>query len=108
MTTSTPTPRAVVRLLFHYRGHVKAITADNGCDFAAHPEITKGLSMKGHDKIAAYFAGSYSSWRKGAIENANRLIRKYIPEKANLEDFCGRRIINIQKKLNRRPREIKL
>ena len=27
-----------------------------------------------------FFADSYSSWQKGAIENANKLIRKHIPK----------------------------
>ena len=42
---------------------------------------------------------------KGAIENANKLIRKYIPKKSNFDDFSDKRIMEIQKKLNRRPRE---
>lgn len=52
-----------------------------------------------------FFADSYSSWQKVAIENANKLIRKYIPQKSNFEKFSDKRILNIQKKLNRRPRE---
>lgn len=100
-----PTARTVVRLLFPYRESVKTITTDNGCEFAAHLEITKGLSGKGRNKVIVYFADSYSSWQKGAIENANKLIRKYIPKKSNFEEFSHRRILSIQKKLNRRPRE---
>ena len=102
---AVPTARAVVRLLFPYRESVRTITTDNGCEFAAHLEITKGLTPKGKQKVIVYFADSYSSWQKGAIENANKLIRKYIPKRANFEDFSDRRISNIQKKLNRRPRE---
>lgn len=100
-----PTARAVVRLLFPYRESVRTITTDNGCEFAAHLEITKGLSGKGKRDVTVYFADSYSSWQKGAIENANKLIRKYIPKRSNFEDFSGRKVLNIQKKLNRRPRE---
>ena len=29
-------------------------------------------------KIAIYFAHPYSSWEKGSIENANKLIRQYV------------------------------
>ncbi|MDY2623128.1 MAG: hypothetical protein SOV62_01360, partial [Alloprevotella sp.] len=71
--------------------------------FAAHLEITKKLSRKGDREIIVYFADSYSSWQKGAIENANKLIRKYIPKKANFDDFNTKQIANIQKKINRRP-----
>ena len=67
-----PTARTVVRLLFPYRESIKTITTDNGCEFAAHLEITKKLSRKGDREIIVYFADSYSSWQKGAIENANK------------------------------------
>ena len=100
-----PTAQAVVRLLFPYRDSIRTITTDNGCEFAAHLEITRALSRKGGRKIIVYFADSYASWQKGAIENANKLIRKYIPKKANFEDFSSRQVANIQKKINRRPRE---
>lgn len=100
-----PTAKTVARLLFPYREHVHTITTDNGCEFAAHLEITRLLSRGGKERGKVYFADSYCSWQKGAIENANKLIRKYIPKKANFNDFSDRRIMKIQKKLNRRPRE---
>jgi len=100
-----PTAMAVVRLLFPYRKLVRTITTDNGCEFAAHLEITKRLTPKGMDNIVVYFADSYCSWQKGAIENANKLIRKYIPKKANFDQFTDKYIMEVQKKLNQRPRE---
>ena len=99
-----PTARAAARLLFPYRESLRTITTDNGSEFAAHLEITKALSTKGR-KVIVYFADSYCSWQKGAIENANKLIRRYIPKKANFNDFTTRKIKQIQYKLNRRPRE---
>ena len=54
--------KAVVRLLLPYRKHVKTITTDNGCEFAAHMEITKGLALKGEGNAVVYFADSYSAW----------------------------------------------
>ena len=100
-----PTAMAVARLLFPYRETVRTITTDNGCEFAAHLEITRRLSVRGRDRVIVYFADSYCSWQKGAIENANKLIRKYIPKKSNFDDFSDGRIMQIQKKLNLRPRE---
>lgn len=100
-----PAAKAVARLLFPYRQTLHTITTDNGSEFAAHQEITKRLSLKSKEPVIVYFADSYSSWQKGAIENANKLIRKYIPKKANFEDFSDWKIKQIQKKLNRRPRE---
>ena len=100
-----PTAKTVARMLFPYRESVRTITTDNGCEFAAHLEITRLLSIKGRDKVIVYFADSYCSWQKGAIENANKLIRKYIPKKSNFDDFSDSKIMRIQKKLNARPRE---
>ena len=100
-----PTAKTAIRLLFPYRNTIKTITTDNGCEFAAHLEITKGLTRKGSEKIIVYFTDSYASWQKGAIENANKLIRKYIPKKANFNDFSQNYIKNVQYKLNKRPRE---
>jgi len=57
------------------------------------------------DDIIVYFADSYCSWQKGAIENANKLIRRYIPKKSNFNNFSDKFIIRIQKKLNKRPQE---
>ena len=100
-----PVAETVVRLLFPYRDTVRTITTDNGCEFAAHKEITRRLTPKNHEPIIVYFADSYSSWQKGAIENANKLIRKYIKKKANINDYTDNYIKRIQKKLNMRPRE---
>ena len=102
---AVPTAKVVARLLFPYREFVHTITTDNGCEFAAHLEITRMLSRGGRERGKVYFADSYCSWQKGAIENANKLIRKYIPKKANFDDFSDSKIMKIQKKINRRPRE---
>ena len=102
---AVPTAKVVARLLFPYREFVHTITTDNGCEFAAHLEITRMLSRGGRERGKVYFADSYCSWQKGAIENANKLIRKYIPKKANFDDFSDTKIMKIQKKINRRPRE---
>lgn len=102
-----PCAKTVYRLLFPYRNSLKTITTDNGCEFAAHREITRLLSIRGQPPVTVYFADSYASWQKGAIENANKLIRKYIPKKAYFDDFSDRQIMKIQMKLklNTRPRE---
>lgn len=100
-----PTAKTVARLLFPYRKTLRTITTDNGCEFAAHLEITRRLSLKGREKVVVYFTDAYSSWQKGAIENANKLIRRYIPKQADFDSFTDAKIKAIQHKLNKRPRE---
>ena len=93
-------PRVVNRLLFPYRGKgVRTITTDNGGEFACHELIEKKL------RATVYFTDSYCSWQKGAIENANKLVRQYIPKGTDFNTVSDRFVMEIQKKINRRPRE---
>ena len=90
---------AVTRLLWPYRKNVLSITTDNGVEFRRHRRIAEAL----HTTV--YFADSYSSWQKGAIENANKLIRQYIPKGTDFRDLTDEYIHSVQLKINRRPRE---
>ena len=100
-----PLAKVVIRLLFGYRKYLKTITTDNGSEFAAHLDITAGLRMKGLPDVTVYFADSYCSWQKGAVENVNKLIRQYIPKKSNFNDFSDEYIRKVGRKLNLRPRK---
>ena len=100
-----PLAKVVIRKLFAYRRYLKTITTDNGSEFAAHPDITAGLRVKGLPDVTVYFADSYCSWQKGAVENVNKLIRQYIPKKSNFNDFSDEYIRNVGRKLNMRPRK---
>lgn len=102
---AAPLARTVVRMLYAYRRCLKTITTDNGSEFAAHLDITAGLRMRGMDDVTVYFADSYCSWQKGAVEHENKLIRQYIPKKSNFNDFSDNYVRNVGRKLNMRPRK---
>lgn len=102
---ASPLACTVVRMLYGYRKYLKTITTDNGSEFAAHLEITTGLRMRGMDDVTVYFADSYCSWQKGAVEHENKLIRQYIPKKSNFNDFSDNFVRNVGRKLNMRPRK---
>ena len=88
------------RTLLPFKGHaLKTITTDNGTEFAAHRTIAKRLGT------TVYFADSYSAWQKGAVENANKLIRQYFPKGTDFNAVTAEQIRNVQFKINRRPRE---
>lgn len=89
---------AVFRLLLPYKRHLKTITTDNGPEFAAHELITKLLGVN------VYFAKPYHSWEKGGIENYNMLVRQYIPKGADFNEYNDKMIMEIQKKINSKPR----
>lgn len=91
--------KEVITLLLPYMDRLKTITTDNGSEFADHQEITKKLN------VPVYFTDPYSSWQKGAVENANKLIRQYVPKRTSFKEYSTQNIKEIQYKLNRRPRE---
>lgn len=101
-----PLAKAVIRLLFPYRKTIRTITTDNGSEFCAHQLISMALSPKGtKNPNLIFFADSYSSWQKGAIENANKLIRQYIPKGTDFSTLTDAFIRRVQHKINRRPRK---
>ena len=81
------------------KGYVKTITADNGMQFAQHERVSSTLG------VSMYFARPYHSWERGTNENTNGLIRQYIPKKSNFDDYSDDDLVNIQSKLNSRPRK---
>jgi IS30 family transposase len=91
--------KEVVSMLSPYKSLIRTITTDNGVEFSAHQYITKELGAR------VYFADPYSSWQKGAIENANGLIRQYIPKKTEFKYISYNYLCRICRKLNSRPRE---
>lgn len=101
-----PLAKVVIRLLFPYRNTIRSITTDNGSEFCAHRLISKALAPKGtKNPNIVFFADSYASWQKGAIENANKLIRQYIPKGTDFSGLSDAFIRKIQHKINRRPRK---
>ena len=100
-----PLAKVVIRLLFPYRNTIRSITTDNGSEFCSHQMISKALMPRGtKNPNLVFFADSYASWQKGAIENANKLIRQYIPKGSDFSSLTDAFIRKIQHKINRRPR----
>ena len=91
--------RTVIHLLSPFKEHVKSITTDNGTEFACHEMIGKSLG------VTICFADPYASWQKGAIENANGLIRQYVPKTEMFEHVSHQQITKYSKKINIRPRK---
>lgn len=72
-----------------------SLTLDNGPENARYEELN----------ISTYFCHPYSSWEKGAIENALGLIREYIPKKKSLKNYSQKEIDAIVEIINNRPRK---
>ncbi len=100
-----PVAQTVARLLFPYRKSLKTIITDNICEFAAHLERTRLLSMKNKEMVTVYCADSYSFWQKGARENANKILREYFPKGSDFKNITQEQFNQAQYEINMRPRK---
>jgi len=78
----------------------QTITFDNGTEGANHRVIRDEYGL------ATFFCDSYASWQKGGVENANGLIREYLPLDTDLSGYTDYEIYTIQERLNNRPRKV--
>lgn len=76
-----------------------SITYDNGTENAGHTMINNAIGT------ASYFAHPYHSWERGSNENANGLVRRFIPKKTDLSLVSDEQLAFIENKLNNRPRK---
>lgn len=74
---------------------VQTFTLDNGVENVRYQSLG----------VPTYFCHPYSSWEKGSVEYAFKLIREYIPKKANLTNYTEEEIAAVIDTLNNRPRK---
>jgi len=98
--TAEETANALVRTIESLPPELfQTITFDNGTEGSRHTEIKKEYG------VATYFCDPFASWQKGGVENANKLIRHYLPRNTDLSKLTDRDIYELQEKLNDRPRK---
>jgi IS30 family transposase len=78
---------------------VHTITYDNGPEFAEHELIERGL------EATVYFSFPYHSWERGTNENANGLLRQFLPKKTAFSSVSQADLDRICDLLNNRPRK---
>lgn len=74
---------------------MKSLSMDNGIENTKHEELS----------VAAFFCDPYSSWQKGGVENANKMIRRFIPKKSDLADYSDEYVKMVIDILNNKPRK---
>lgn len=95
--TAKLTARAMTRKLSKYKADT--LTLDNGSEFTNHQEVSKKAG------VSIYFADPYSSWQRGANENANMLLRGYLPKRHSILNLTQEELDDIADELNNRPRK---
>ena len=86
-------------------GKIRSITTDRGLEWSdLNPWVVDLLKNKLH----LYICQPCSSWEKGAIENMNRLLRRYFPKGKNLpwNEANKQEAQRIEDLMNRKPRRI--
>jgi transposase, IS30 family len=78
----------------------KTLTYDQGTEMALHATLAKRLRMD------IFFCEPHSPWQRGTNENANGLIREYLPKGLDLSHVSDKQLSCIENSLNHRPRKI--
>jgi transposase, IS30 family len=91
--------RRAVRLIRRHAGAFLTVTADNGTEMHGYERIERLTGA------TFYFARPYHSWERGSNENANGLLRQYLPKGMSMAGLSQQRCNAIADKLNTRPRK---
>ena len=91
--------RRAISLIARHAARVETVTADNGTAFHDYQRIER------HTGVVFYFARPYHSWERGSNENANGLIRQYLPKGKSMAGITQHQCHAIARKLNTRPRK---
>lgn len=82
-----------------------SITADNGSEFLDYLALEQSVKSRS-SRTHIYYAHPYSSWERGSNENANRIIRRFIPKGCNIGRYSRADIRAIEEWINGYPRKI--
>ena len=73
----------------------QTLTVDNGTEFAGHAKTG----------VPTYFCDPHKPWQKGAVENANGRLRRFLPRKTNLDTLSQRDLDHLADIYNNTPRK---
>lgn len=90
----------------NFKNTFKTITVDNGVEFLDSTNIEKSIFNENEKRTELYYCHPYRSNERGSNENANRLIRKFIPKGTNIDNITEEYINYIQNWINTYPRKI--
>ncbi|OQB24928.1 MAG: Integrase core domain protein [Firmicutes bacterium ADurb.Bin182] len=84
----------------------KSITVDNGPEFLCCRRLEASSLRQQTKRTTIYYAHPYSAWERGSNENANKLIRRFIPKGADIAKYSERDIKRIERWMNSYPRRL--
>jgi IS30 family transposase len=97
--TAESLSRRVIRLIRRHGARFETVTADNGTEFHDYQRVERLTGA------AFYFARPYHAWERGSNENANGLLRQYLPKGVSMAGLSQPQCNAIARRLNTRPRK---
>ena len=95
-----PAAAAIAGLLAPLPGRLRlTLTLDNGKEFADFAAIEAATG------VAVYFADPYAAWQRGGNENANGLLRQYLPKGIDMRRVSNDELAKAVASINNRPRK---
>jgi transposase, IS30 family len=76
----------------------QTITFDRGKEFAAYPALAQELA------VTSYFCDPHSPWQKGAVENGNGRLRRFLPPETDPASLSAVYLQHLADRLNETPR----
>ena len=81
------------------RGWFERSSTDNGIENKQHKLVTRKTGTP------VFFTDPYSSWQKGGVENANKMLRRYFPKGTNFSTITQREVDAVLWTINNKPRQ---
>jgi transposase, IS30 family len=91
--------RRAISLMSRCGARFETVTADNGTESHGYERVERRTGA------VFYFARPYHSWERGGNENANGLIRQYLPKGESMAGLSQHQCNAIARRLNTRPRK---
>ena len=82
----------------------QSITVDNGSEFRDYTGLCS--SLLGGKRTEVYYCHPYRSGERGSNENANRIIRRFVPKGTDIGTLTDEQVRQIQAWMNHYPRKI--
>ena len=89
-----------------FRDTFKTITCDNGVEFLDMDGMERSYYNKIMKRTKVYYCHPYNACERGSNENANKLIRRWIPKGSKISEFTNKYIKDLQDWINNYPRKI--
>lgn len=89
-----------------FRDTFKSITCDNGVEFLDTDAMEKSYYNKVIKRTKIYYCHPYNACERGSNENANKLIRRWVPKGSHISEFTEQYIKDIQDWINNYPRKL--